>query len=201
MKKISANKWSRMLEKKSAISTVTKIISGQNPEQTLEVEIMADISTKDRMSFAKSVCEACFDEVDGSYIPYAKEISFKIYLVNYFTNIDIGKDTEKILRFIADTDIISAIIGVIGNELADAIRDEVEDLISQEKARRAKSTKAEELFDALTQLIEGFSFMADKAKDGLEDGSIPELAKVMNAFNYNEEGIVKAILEVNKDKK
>lgn len=201
MKKISVNKWSKLLEKKIDIPVVTKIIKGQVQDQTLEVEIKTDISMLDRMSFAKNVCEACFDEVDGSYIPYAKDVSFGVYLVNYFTNVDVGKDMGKALRFIKHTDIIHIIEEVAGVALVDALHEEVEDLLWQEQTRRSKSTKAEELFDALTKLVESFSSMADSARGNLEDGSIPELTKIMKAYNNDQEGLVKAILAAQKDNK
>ena len=94
MKKISASKWSKLLEKKGDAPVVTKTISGNVENQEIDIEIKTSISMGGRMAFAEGVCDSCFDELDGDYLPYAKSVSFNIHLLNYFTNIEV-RDRAK----------------------------------------------------------------------------------------------------------
>lgn len=198
MKKVSVTKWSKLLGKNPNIASVAKTITGEDQDQTIEIEIKTSISMDDRMSFSKDVCDACFDEVDNTYIPYAKEVSFKLCLLQYFTNIDPGKNIEKLLNFIEGTNVIHEIKDVIGESLYFALKDEVETLVKIEQVRRAKSTKTDALLDNLSALARKLSSMVDHAKAELEAGDMPNVAKILETYNADPEGMVKAILNTSK---
>lgn len=197
MKKVSVNKWKKMLPKTTSVEHKATL-HFDGTDDTLEIIVLSDLSMEDRMSFAKDIVESCFDVKDGSYIPYAFDISMGIMIVQYFTNIDVGSDTKLAFDLVKNTDVISVIQRTVGEKKMDQIETEVYELLQWQKSRHMRSTKADELYDALTMLIEKFSQMADSARGNLDDGKITDLAEVLKRFG-NQEDTVKAILAANKE--
>lgn len=199
MKKVSVNKWKKMLPK-AAPSDREATIHFKGTENTLDIIVVSDLTIEDRMSFAKDVVEACFDIHDGSYIPYAFDISLGIMMVQYFTNVDVGAETKLAFDLVKNTDIIDVIKKNVDVKTMDQIEVEVYELLQWQKSRHMRSTKADELYDALTMLIERFSQMADSAKNNLDDGTIVELTGLLKKFG-DQKGLAKAVLDLQNEQK
>lgn len=199
MKKVSVNKWKKLLPKTEAIEH-TDVIHFPDNDQVLEIIVKPDLSVADRMSLSKDIVDACFDVNNGSYIPYAFDVSFGIYMITYFTNLDIGSDTETAMSLIKHSDIIDVIKKHIDIKTWEHIETEIYELLQWEKSRKKQSNKADELFDALTDLVSNFSNVADHAKDKLANDDISELLQVMKQFG-NQEDFARAVLKAQKERK
>ena len=199
MKKVSVNKWKKMLPKTTSVEHKATL-HFDGTDDTLEIIVLSDLSMEDRMSFAKDIVESCFDVKDGSYIPYAFDISMGIMMVQYFTNIDVGSDTKLAFDLVKNTDIIDVIKKNVDAKTMDQIEVEVYELLQWQKSRHMRSTKADELYDALTMLIERFSQMADSAKNNLDDGTIVELTDMLKKFG-DQKGLAKAVLDLQNERK
>ena len=197
MKKVSVNKWKKLLPKEKA-TEVEANVHFVDTDDVLPIKVKPYLEMMERMAFAKEVAESCFDDVDGSYIPYAFDVSLGIMLVQYFTNIDVGADIVTAFALVQNSDVVAVIKSIVDERTMDHLETEVYELLQWQKSRRMRSTKADELYDALTMLIEKFSQMADSARSNLDDGKITDLAEVLKRFG-NQEDTVKAILTANKE--
>ena len=106
--KIAVNQWEKVIS--SPEKETIDISKGDNK---ITVEISKNVSNQELAEFEASVIASCFDD-DGYFIPYASRIGFDIQLVNYFTNIDCGKNLNKIESLIQTTNLIPAIYELVG---------------------------------------------------------------------------------------
>lgn len=198
MKKVSVNKWKKMLPKK-AIAEHEATVHFNGNEETMQIVVTSNLTMMDRMAFAKDIVESCFDEISGDYIPYAFDVAFAVNLIQYFTNVDVGDNAELAFALTEQSDIISIIKDVVNEKTMDQMETEVYELLQWQKSRRKMSTKADELYDAIISLVNKFSDMADSAKDNLDEGNIINLAEAVKQIG-DQEDLVKAIIKANKDK-
>ena len=167
-------------------------------DDVLPIKVKPYLEMMERMAFTKEVVESCFDDTDGSYIPYAFDVSLGIMLVQYFTNIDVGSDIATALALVQNSDVVAVIKSIVDEHTMDHLETEVYELLQWEKARRKNSTKADELYDALIMLVNHFSQMADSAKENLNHNEVNELVELLKRFG-DQEGLAKAVLTAQKE--
>lgn len=194
--KVSINVWEKLLPRLNEEKTVT--VYSKNTEDAIDVSIKCFVDIKEKMEFVKIVTDACFDIVDGGYIPHAREVAFNVQLIQKFTNLNSGKSVDKLYALSKYSTIIESITEVVGSDLISELEKDIDESLAWEKQRRSKSGKAEELYDALTGLINGFSAMADAAKENVSQDDIKEMLQVLRTSN-NTGDLVKAIQTNNKD--
>lgn len=194
--KVSINTWEKLLPKLNEEQVVT--VYSKNTEDTIDVSIKRFISIERKMEFVKIVTDACFDIEDGSYIPHAREVAFNVQMIQEFTNLNSGKSVDKLYALSKYSTIIEAITEVVGSDLISELEKDIDESLTWEKQRRSKSGKAEELYDALAGLINGFSAMADAAKENVSQDDIKEMMQVLKTLS-GAGGPVKAIQTNNND--
>lgn len=197
MSKVSISKWGKMVTKTEPPVLVN--VTNLSTDEKIEVEISKGLSVKKRMEFTKSITEACFDMNDGQYIPFSKNVCFNIYLVDSFTNLNVGKDIEKIFNFIKSTDIVEKIISV-NKSLVGELENEVSELVEWEKEKRAHSDKADEIYDLATSILGKFVDILDEAEDNLDFSKLEEsLSSILDKLGSNEKN--SSLLKALGDKK
>lgn len=168
MKKVSVSTWKKLLPKEETAKKEA-VVHFKDSDETMTIFVTPELEIKDRMSLAKGVVDACFDEKDGTYIPYAFDISLAIYLIQYFTNVDVGKDTKLIYQLARRSDIISVIKNTVGDKTMDQIEIEIYELLQWQKSKHLRGTKTEELYDALSTLLNMLSEFGTAAMEKAED--------------------------------
>lgn len=196
-KKVSINAWEKLLPNPNDEQTIT--VHSEYAEDTIEVSVKRFINTEDYMDFVKIVTEACFDMNTGDYIPQAYDVAFKVQLIQQFTNLNFGKSVDRLYALASHTDIIKRIYEVVGISLIVRMQEDITRSITWEIDRRMKSSKADELYDALIELLGEFSGMADAAKESISDSNITDLTEVLKKFKDQKE-LVKAVSAANKEK-
>ena len=155
----------------------TQIISFGDNDNKVEIKVKKRISLADKIDFINIVATSVFDvnedEHTVTYKPYYKKFMFECTLVLYFTDITLPNNEEKIATFLRQTQIISKITDIVGEEYIKDIMYSIDELIDFKKREIANSTKAVDIMSGIEELINVF-------KEKIEGMNAEDLIKLLN---------------------
>lgn len=119
----------------------------------IEIEIQRTISGYDAESFVNAVLNNCFNEI-GDYLASEKDYSEKLYLIEFYTNIDMPDSYAARYDILYRTDIVTQVLSKINIDQFNTIRKSIEDMIAYKKDTYIENLKkqSEEFFEQLSEL-------------------------------------------------
>lgn len=132
------------------------------------------------------------------YEPILFDYFLTVALVNNFTNIDLPKSFSESAEFIEASGIKYVLYDVVPKQIIDDIVDAAEKKIEFRKSQIAHSSKLDELFAALTMVVNKYG----ETFEGLNVGDIVEkLSSINEMAKMPQEKIVSTILQYEDKKK
>lgn len=189
--------------KKNTIASIMRAMDvNQNQKETLiigEGENQVNIVVKKRLSLLEradmvssivSMVWAQTENDNEEFAPYLRKFACDFNILNYFTNISLPSDMEKVWEFVDSTDITNMIVEFVGNNYIKDILREANEAIEYRKEEVLKRSKLDKLLDSISGFAKSF---ADKA-DGLDIGGFiniigefaPELKDEINSLLNNQ---------------
>ncbi len=168
------------MSKKVNAATVKGIIRASEPEPvTLDypfagisaaITVTPHLSFADRCRLVMGVTDMCF--TDGLYQPYMYRLAWGYQILIHYTNLTLPSKAEQVWALINQTDLLSRVTAVIGDDLAATEADIREGI----RARLSRS-KWDDVADNLAGLTAKMQEMdndklATIAKEGAPDGKI-----------------------------
>ncbi len=188
--KISVNSMDKFVASDSK-EIIIKCINKKNNEE-IKVSVIPYLSLKAKGQFINDAASAVF--VDGIYAPYMLDFAYKYCLLQYYTNINLPKNPEKINDIIQKTDIIEQVSKVIKDKF---LYQELCQLIEYRKNVYLKHNKTDEFMEALTTLVKSLNSIANSDEFKGEN-----FDKIVNAAikiaGKDEKNIVNSVLEYKK---
>lgn len=153
-------------------------IEYSNGEKKVEVIVKRKLSLEERSELVIDIANTVLRKNDdGSvvYAPYLFEFAVKLYIILYYTNIQMPKDPESIWEFVSLSPICDNVIDAISDNIRD-IEDESKELISFNKASCVPKNKIDSIIDAVLDIITDTD---EKIKSFSKEEIISLVSKIM----------------------
>ena len=166
-----------------------KIIKYRVGEDVVDIEVKPYITLQERGQLVSDIADAVY--INGTYAPYMLGFAYKYSLIEYFTNLSIPQNPEKINDLVHSTDIILDIEEIICD---DGIYSDALDLIEYRKNVYLKNNKADELFETLTSLLKNLDKVA--ASDIGKENPTELLSIARKLADKDDGALVEKILDI-----
>lgn len=184
-RKISVNEYDAAVESIAA----TNLIEWND----LEITVRRRIPYEDFVTGGIVISNACFGE-DGAYVPEAKDVSFRLFVLSQYTNLSIPQNLEKRYEMACFSGIFDAVLTAIDRYQLEQLKESVNERIRvrTEAAVDAVVRQANSVAEAVQNLSEKFEA---QFSDLLGDVTPEELNRVIHGIaegQVDEEKVVDA---------
>jgi len=194
-----------MDEKKIPFETIRNILD----ERIAEVDSFdfygTEITVKRMIPFdayctaIDRIIDSCYDSESGEYLPELRELSTRMVIMAYYTNLELPEDMNELERMMFCGELMAHIYDLINpvqlRELHQALSKRCE--IRNEANRR--------YFDSeLYKVIDGVNAMSSEIRSffgGISDKEMKRLAKALTSGKINEEKLVDAVIKAQNTKR
>jgi len=194
-----------MDEKKIPFETIRNILD----ERIAEVDSFdfygTEITVKRMIPFdayctaIDRIIDSCYDSESGEYLPELRELSTRMVIMAYYTNLELPEDMNELERMMFCGELMAHIYDLINpvqlRELHQAVSKRCE--IRNEANRR--------YFDSeLYKVIDGVNAMSSEIRSffgGISDKEMKRLAKALTSGKINEEKLVDAVIKAQNTKR
>lgn len=172
--------------KKITIASVMKAmdISKNNKETMIigdgeiqiEIEVKKRLTLFERADMVNSIVSMVWAQDENGverFAPYLRKFAYNFNILNYFTNIVLPDDMDKVWEFVDNTDIAGMIIDFVGNGYIKNILREADEAIEYHKEEILKKSKLDAILDSFGGLMNSFG----EKTENLDMNSLLELAE------------------------
>ena len=172
--------------KKITAASITKAMEvNRNNNETLTIgegESKIDIIVKkkltlfERADMVNSIVSMVWTQDDNgneTFAPYLRKYAYDFNILNYFTNIQLPDDTDKVWDLVDNTDIAYIVIECVGGGYIENIIREANEVIEYRKAEMLKRSKLDNVLDSIMNVVNS---IGDKTKN-LDMNGVLELAE------------------------
>lgn len=159
----------------------------------LTLYVKKNISFKETLDFVKYVTELCFAEDTHEYLPEARDLAIKIFLIQHYTNIDLPDSLEERNKFIYETDIVQTVLNFVNpyqfNEIIRAIDLKIDYMADANI--EAINNKMDELYKSFEEL----SNSLETVFGGINEDSMVDLVNAIKDGRLDEGKLVEAYFD------
>lgn len=155
--------------------------------ETVEITIYPTISYDDYAQMVTDIINGMFD-ANGEYVPFARQASFDINLVKYYTNLKV-ENVRTIYNFIQNTDFLSIVYDTIGMDCEIKIWSDVNEGVEYRKQKIYHRSKWDSLADTLNDFLDGLVADIESNKDKFKDFDGKQLTELANKLVKNSDNI------------
>lgn len=159
----------------------------------LTLYVKKNISFKETLDFVKYVTELCFAEDTHEYLPEARDLAIKIFLIQHYTNIDLPDSLEERNKFIYETDIVQTVLNFVNpyqfNEIIRAIDLKIDYMADANI--EAINKKMDELYKSFEEL----SNSLETVFGGINEDSMVDLVNAIKDGRLDEGKLVEAYFD------
>ena len=159
----------------------------------LTLYVKKNISFKETLDFVKYVTELCFAEDTHEYLPEARDLAIKIFLIQHYTNIDLPDSLEERNKFIYETDIVQTVLNFVNpyqfNEIIRAIDLKIDYMADANI--EAINNKMDELYKSFEEL----SNSLETVFGGINEDSMVDLVNAIKDGRLDESKLVEAYFD------
>lgn len=140
------------------------IVIGEGENQ-VEVTIKKRLSLFERADMVDSITSMVWaQDADGNehFAPYLRKFAYDFNILNYFTNISLPDDMNKVWEFVDSVDIASVIIDAVGDGYIENIIREANEAIEYRKAEILKRSKLDSILDSLSGVAKSVGEKTEK---------------------------------------
>lgn len=159
----------------------------------LTLYVRKNISFQETLDFVKYVTELCFAEDTHEYLPEARDLAIKIFLIQHYTNIDLPDSLEERNKFIYETDIVQTVLNFVNpyqfNEIIRAIDLKIDYMADANI--EAINNKMDELYKSFEEL----SNSLETVFGGINEDSMVDLVNAIKDGRLDEGKLVEAYFD------
>lgn len=129
-------------------------------EDQFKVTVKKKLNLHERADMVSSIVDMVWarDENDNEvFAPYLRKFAYDFNILNYFTDIPLPDDMDKVWEFIDNTNITVMVIDFVGGGYIDNIIREANEAIEYRKAKALKRSKLDNILDSLSDVISAVS--------------------------------------------
>lgn len=162
----------------------------------LDLTVRRNISFSETLDFVKYVTDLCFADETHEYLPEARDLAIKIFLIEHYTNLDLPDSLEERNYVIYETDIVQTVLNCVNpyqfNEIVRAIDLKIDYMA--EANIEAINRKVDELYKSFEELSNSlqtvFGGITQESMEGLvnaiKDGGLDPKELVKSYFEEKE---------------
>lgn len=184
--------------KKVSIRSIEEAVEGKTQDTTtvefngLEINVKRILPFYDMIRFVRSVVDGCFKDDDGSYIPEVKNFLIRIYVLAYYSNINLPQNVEKQYEFAYTTGLFETVIGHIEPaqfaDICDAIDENIEYIVeSNNKEMQSQIVSVQNMIKELGEQLNGLF-------DGVGNEDINSIFGAIADRGIDEEKLMRAYI-------
>lgn len=145
------------------------------------------------------IIDCCYDSESGEYLPELRELSTRMVITAYYTNLELPEDMNDLERMMFCEELIGQIYDLINpvqlRELHHAVSKRCE--IRNEANRRYFDSELQKVTDGIDAMASGIrSFF-----DGISDKDMKKLAKALTSGRIDEEKLVAAVIKAQNEER
>jgi hypothetical protein len=132
-----------------------KLIIGEGENQ-IEIAVRKKLSLTRRADMVNSIVNMVwYQDEDGNDVlaPYLRKFAYEFNILNYFTNIALPDDMEKVWDLIDNTDIAGAVMDFVGHGYIENIIREANEAIEYRKSENLKRSKIDTILTSLGGIV------------------------------------------------
>lgn len=125
-------------------------------ENRVEVVVKKKLTLFERADMVNSIVSMVWSQDENGtemYAPYLRKFAYDFNILNYFTNIQLPDDMNKVWEFVDNADIAGMIIDFVGGGYIENIIREANEAIEYRKAEILKRSKFDSVFDSLSGIM------------------------------------------------
>lgn len=125
-------------------------------ENQVEVIVKKKLTLFERADMVNSIVSMVWSQDENGtemYAPYLRKFAYDFNILNYFTNIQLPDDMDKIWEFVDNADIAGMVIDFVGGGYIENIIREANEAIEYRKAEILKRSKLDNIFDSLSGIM------------------------------------------------
>lgn len=125
-------------------------------ENRVEVIVKKKLTLFERADMVNSIVSMVWSQDENGtemYAPYLRKFAYDFNILNYFTNIQLPDDMDKVWEFVDSADIAGMIIDFVGGGYIENIIREANEAIEYRKAEILKRSKLDNIFDSLSGIM------------------------------------------------
>ena len=148
------------------------VITVGDDENVIEVPVKNRLTIKERSGMVQDIASMMFaEDEDGNeyYAPYLERFATEYSVMNYFTDIEMPSDMDKIWEFLDSTGVAKKIIGEMHHYITPIIS-EARELVEHKKQAIIKRSKLDTMFDGIMDV---FRLIREKT-EGIDEKQIAE---------------------------
>ena len=151
--------------KKITVASVMKAIEiSKNNKETMiigdgenqvEIVVKKRLTLFERADMVNSIASMVWaEDEDGNdrFAPYLRKFAYDFNVLNYFTNISLPDDTDKIWEFVDTAEIVPMVIDFVGGGYIENILREANEVIEYRKNEILKRSKLDDVLDAVLKV-------------------------------------------------
>ena len=163
-----------------------------------ELIVRTTVTPQEMFALVKQIASGCFGP-DGGYQPEVLDISLRAGVIDFYTNVSLPKDIERMSRVLYGTDLYDAVLEHIDHGQWSAIVDAVWERVN------ARNDANRVLFESEIQqavgMIQNLGDQISQVFSGLTQEDIQSLVAAIGAGGIDEEKLVQAVVtEQNKQR-
>lgn len=144
----------------------------------LEIHIKKRIGVADMLDFVNTVVAWCIDEDTGEYRPEWRAFSYRLEIVEKYTNLTLPKDLDKQYRILLCNDLIDMIVNSVDISQLAGIEEAIDDKISY-----IRQSSSSAIYKQMSDVVNAFSQMQDVANDMFTKDNVATLNQFMETVN------------------
>jgi hypothetical protein len=138
-------------------------------DATIHVDVKKRLTLFERSKMAEEIADYCF--VSEFYTPYMRDFAERISVLSFYTDINVDELTmETAYALTQNSELFAAVYHSIDDDI-DGIFEDAYALIEWRKEQMLHSAKADELYDAIKQFVNGLEAMLDGIAESIGDTS------------------------------
>lgn len=125
-------------------------------ENQVEVIVKKKLTLFERADMVNSIVSMVWSQDENGtemYAPYLRKFAYDFNILNYFTNIQLPDDMDKVWEFVDNADIAGMVIDFVGGGYIENIIREANEAIEYRKAEILKRSKFDNIFDSLSGIM------------------------------------------------
>ena len=126
------------------------LVIGEGEDQ-VKVLVKRRLTLFERADMVNSIMSMVWSQDENDvdrFSPFLRKFAYEFNILNYFTNITLPDDMNKVWEFIDNTDIAGMIIDFVGDGYIESIIREANEAIEYRKAEILKRSKLDALLDS-----------------------------------------------------
>lgn len=196
-----------MANKKYSINTLMSYVpDGDVSEVKLDGDMFKDVSITvkrtltldEALGFVQSIVSLCTDDEDASYSPELFDFAVRMYVVMYYSNIDLSKDAKKAYRVLYNTNLFEQIYAHVESQQAGNLILSAERKIDHWRNIMSASvaSKVSDMMKKMDAVIDGSEQMLE-AIDGNEFKAAVDRLANMGVLEINQQDSAPKQIDMN----